>query len=107
MPKNLENRIHDAMVLQYEKAKEETGYSFRGFKNMIDKYGGVIVAKKLVENSIPSDGFLKLCKPNNLRLTAEFLVIQDEREELFTVEEKNMAAKKLKDYHFNFEDTKK
>ena len=103
MSKTKHDEFHDAMMKNYEEANKIKSGNFTRFKKMLDEYRGVETARKLVRNSMPSVGFTKLWENDKLNLSAEFLVMETEKNEwieLFSNEERAMAKKKLKEYNF-------
>ena len=74
-----------------KRAKEECMYNPTRFLQMINQYGGVETAKRLIKNGRDtgevSDGFTTLYIINRLDLTMEYIDQKTEYSELFTLEE--------------------
>ena len=97
----LENRFHKKMLYICSEANKH-GYNPTIFASMVTEYGGVKAAKKLVVQSQPTDGFVRLWTMKRLDLTAERFVIDDEFRSLFTEDEIQICKDRLKEYQFKF-----
>lgn len=90
-----------AMFEIYAKAKAEAKYAATLFLGMLQKQGGLLTAKQLINGSKPSDGYTALYERGRLDLTVEAMVIENaEWHELFTVDELNRARKRLLEYGY-------
>ncbi len=79
---------------------EKCNYTPHLFIQMVNEHGAVETAKKLINSSKPSDGYVKLYEKSRLDLTVENIVLEEEWADLFTPEELNKARKRLKDFNF-------
>ncbi|MEA2088571.1 MAG: hypothetical protein U9O55_01885 [Patescibacteria group bacterium] len=92
---NLKKEFEKDIWQSYHKTKK-AGYNPTIFFQMLQKYGGIETAKKLLapQNSIQY-GFKKLDKLNILYLSVEALVLQDKYKKLFTEQELKIAKWKV------------
>lgn len=95
----LEINFHKDMLNIYEEARK-VGYNASRFIQMVANQGGLNVAKKFIQNSNPSDGFVSLWELNRLDLTVESLILKGEYESLFSASERQIVIKRLKEYGF-------
>ena len=92
----LESYFQRDMVKIYIEAKK-LGYNPTRFLQMIDEYGGLGTAKKLLSTEeFVQDGVVILWKLSRLDLSVEALVLNNKYSELFTEHEKEIAGKRLK-----------
>lgn len=85
------------MIKIYMEAKE-LGYNPTRFLQMIDKYGGVGAAKKLLSTEdFIQEGVVTLWELGRLDLSVEALVVKEQFGELFIDKEKEIARKRLRD----------
>ncbi|MDD5457435.1 MAG: hypothetical protein PHV30_10465 [Candidatus Margulisbacteria bacterium] len=92
----LENIFNFDMRQIYIRAKAEVGYNATRYLQMLSKYGGIETAKKLLyDTKYVSDGFTTLYMAGRQDLTVEALVLKDKYKTLFTVEELEIARKRL------------
>lgn len=94
----IEFKFHSEMLLIYQLAKQECHYSARRYLAMLRRRGGVETAKRLLHSKKISEGYKTLKEYGRLDLTVEALVIKQEWRELFTMEEIQIATKRLKEY---------
>jgi hypothetical protein len=105
-PSPLELRFHDAMLGIFTLAGEATrkrapdGSTIRGywanyFLRGVRNHGGPDYARQLLRAEGTSDGFQRLTDERRLDLTVEALVLRPEYSELFTDEERAVAASRL------------
>lgn len=91
-----EEELRNKMFL----AKKECNYNPTRFNQMLDLYGGVETAKRLVQDSMQnnkvSDGFTRLFMEKRPDLTAEDSVCKPEYADLFTTAEINFCKELLK-----------
>ncbi len=86
----------------YQRAKSEAGYTASVFLGMLQKQGGLLTAKQLINNSKPSDGYTALFERGRLDLTVEALVVEHSQwHALFTPEEIDKAVKRLREYRYD------
>jgi hypothetical protein len=93
---SLEEQFHHAMIGVYENAKEHD-YFANYFKRMIDEYGGVQTAKRLLAKQEIQEGLMKLWEKHLLDQSMEALVIQERFKPLFTAEEIAEAQRRLEE----------
>jgi hypothetical protein len=91
---NLEKQFHHAMIGVYENAKDHD-YFATYFKRMIDEYGGLGAAKKLLAKPGIQDGLMKLWELGMLDQSMEALVIKERFRPLFTEAEIEEAHSRL------------
>jgi hypothetical protein len=85
------------MVEIYEKAKTECHYNAARFHQMIQQYGGLDTAKRLLVSNYHPDGLTRLWESKLLDISMEAIVLQESWCGLFTKEELAVAKKRLKD----------
>ncbi|MBU3657381.1 MAG: hypothetical protein FGM35_05055 [Rhodocyclaceae bacterium] len=68
---------------------------FSKLRQMINQYGHVEAARKLISVTKPSDGFTDLVLVNRRDLSLENIALMDEHRELFSEEQLAIASKKL------------
>jgi 5-methylcytosine-specific restriction protein A len=95
----LQLQFHKEMLNIYEEARK-IGYNASRFKQMVANQGGYVVAKKLINNNTPSDGFVSLWELGRLDLTVEALILKEEYRPLFSDEERELVINRLKEYGF-------
>jgi hypothetical protein len=93
---NLDEQFHHAMIGIYENAKQHD-YFATYFKRMLDEYGGVQTAKRLLAKQEIQDGLMKLWEIKLLDQSMEALVIQEKYNPLFTPEEISEARRRLEE----------
>jgi hypothetical protein len=86
------------MVAVYESAKREAGYNATRFLQMVSTQGGVGAARQLLAAGGVSDGFAALWQAGRPDLTVEAQVLRPEFADLFTAEERRIAADRLDQY---------
>jgi hypothetical protein len=69
------------------------------FLRMVQEHGGKEAADRLLATGNPSSGFteLYLRGEDNLKISVEYLVLQNPWRELFTEDQRAIARKRLKD----------
>jgi hypothetical protein len=82
------------MIGVYENAKQHDYYATY-FKRMIDEYGGVGAAKRLLAKNEIQEGLMKLWEFYLLDKSMEALVIQERFQSLFTEDEIQEAHRRL------------
>lgn len=92
----LQKEFHTAMRGVYQSALASCGYKATRFLQMVDKHGGVLAAKLLLQGSKPSDGLVHLWEAGRLDLTMEALVLERKWDTLFSESEKNGARARLR-----------
>jgi hypothetical protein len=99
MTDDLERCFHAETLHTYWAAKDECGYNATYFIQIVEKYGGVSAARRLLANN-PSSGFTKLWELGRLDLSIEAKMLRPEFAGLFTEEELRKARKRLHDYGY-------
>jgi len=92
----LTDLFHKNMIQVYENAKDHD-YFANYFKGMLDQYGGVDAAKRLLISSQPQTGLFRLWELKLLDSSMEALVIQERFCDLFTPEEIHQARQRLEE----------
>jgi 5-methylcytosine-specific restriction protein A len=90
-------RIHKAI----KESVEKCNYTPHQFIQMVNEYGAIETAKKLINSSKPSVGYVKLFEKNRLDLTVENIVLEEEWSKLFTEDELKKARQRLKEFNFD------
>lgn len=93
--KSLEDRFHKEMLFVYKRALSECKHDARIFLRMVNEYGGVEAAKRLLSERGLQYGFEQLWKCGCLHLTMEALVIVHPWSSLFLDSEISIAWKRL------------
>ncbi|OGO07315.1 MAG: hypothetical protein A2Y61_08280 [Chloroflexi bacterium RBG_13_60_13] len=91
---SLEQDFHHAMVAIYETQKDY-GYFATYFKQMLDQYGGVEAAKRLLAGREVQQGLMKLWELGHLDNSVEAHVILAKYRPLFTEAEVEEARRRL------------
>lgn len=98
-------KFNAAMFEVYHRAKKEAGYNATAFLGMLNRDGGLLTAKKLINARTQSDGYTALLMVRRLDLTVEALVVENKRwHPLFTAEELVKAKKRLEANHYSFKE---
>jgi hypothetical protein len=97
---SLDGRFHARMVDIYRRAKVETGYHATYFLQMVSGRGGVDAARHPLHSTTVSDGFAALWERHRLDLSVEALVPEEEFDELFTDDERDIARDRLAEYGY-------
>ncbi|MBR5369281.1 MAG: hypothetical protein IK138_08390 [Lachnospiraceae bacterium] len=77
------------------KSKNELNYTASRFYQMLNEFGAVETAKKLIHSNELSEGFAILWEKDRLDLSVESIVIKEEFSSLFTEEEIDICRKRL------------
>lgn len=91
----LEAAFHKEMLEIYERAKTECNYVATRFRQMVGELGGFAAAKRLLASEGYSEGLTRLWEENRLDISMEALVLRDPWRKLFTVEELEIAQRRL------------
>lgn len=98
---DLRKQFLSEMFDVYKRAKQEVGYKATAFLQMItNSEDGVKIAKQLIQNNKPTDGFIKLWEAKRLDITVENLILKKEYLSLFTDEERKIAKERLTEYGY-------
>jgi hypothetical protein len=93
--KNLEDGFHRAMLDVYDRCAEH-GYKPVQFREMVNQYGGVVTAHKLLKDPETS-GFAKLTLLGLQKYSTEALVLLAQFRPLFDADEIETATKRVAD----------
>ena len=96
-----DERFHVEMVRIYREATE-FGYYPKYFLRMVVEQGGLSAAKRLLGDSNPSSGFVRLWEEGRLDLSVEALVLLEPWSSLFTEAELTEARHRLDDLGYDF-----
>ena len=94
----LESSFHAAMLDIYRRALSEANYKASYFLQMVETYGGLSAARKLLATTRPSEGFTALWERGRLDLTVEATVLDPRFASLFSDDELDAARERLKQY---------
>ena len=100
MTTHLEEQFHAAMLHVYESAARlSPPYRATRFLQMVQGSGGKAAADQLLASANPSAGFTELFLRGreHLKLSVEYLVLQDPGRSLFSEEQLAVAHKRLID----------
>lgn len=97
----LELEFHEAMIEIYRRALGEIGYNARYFVDMVSNEGGRETARYLLDTKEPSDGYVVLWEKGRLDLSVEAEVLRPRWHDLFSDEQRAVAIRRLRDYHFD------
>jgi hypothetical protein len=100
---DLEQQFHQAMIGIYDTAKRDTSYTPTYFFRMVSEVGGLEAARRLLQKTDLSDGFITLWTIDRLDLTVEAHVIKPEFRPLFTLQEIAIAEQRLKEVDYQFD----
>ncbi len=98
MPSDLLERFHNEMLHGHDMGlKLKPPYQSKPFLRMLGEHGGKGTADRLLATSKPSNGFTELFLrgKENLRLSVEYIVLQDPWRSLFTEKQLAVARKRL------------
>ncbi len=90
---DLEKEFHGAMLATYDEAAKH-GYRPRVFLEMVEKFGGVGAARRLLRGT-QQTGLMRLHKLGLLHISMEALVLQDRFRSLFSEQERAEAKRRL------------
>ena len=99
--KSLDNAFHRSMLRIYDLAKEDCGYTPVRFLQMVQEYGGLRTAKRLLAKTDIQSGLTTLWDCGRLDLSMEALVISERYQPLFTKEEIETARARLVEYGYS------
>jgi hypothetical protein len=91
---SLESELTDALRGTYE-AAHKRGYVATYFLQMLEEFGGVETAKRLLAKSEPQTGLFELWNLGLLHESMEAIVLQDKYTDLFTEDELSAAHRRL------------
>lgn len=94
-----EERFHAAMLGIYERARRlRPPYRASYFLHMVQRQGGKAAADQLLSTAEPSTGFTELFLrgSDNLKLSVEYLVLQEPWRGLFSAEQRAIARQRLR-----------
>jgi hypothetical protein len=90
----LEDQLTEGLRGTYEAARSR-GYIATYFLQMLEEYGGLETAKRLLAVSEPQTGLYKLWELHLLNESMEAVVLQERFRSLFTQAEMNEARRRL------------
>ena len=96
---NVEAAFHQAMLDGYQDLAK-LGYRPTYFMQMVQEYGGVETARRLLRQPNIADGLTKLWEMGRLDLSVEAFVLRPEYKVLFTDEERALARQHLADLNY-------
>lgn len=99
----LERRFHQAMIDVYINAKRECNYNATYFLRMVNEYGGLQAARRLLASDKITYGFTALWECGRLDLSMEANVLKPEFAPLFTDVEREIARTRLVQYGYQVE----
>jgi hypothetical protein len=100
VPNQLEEQFHQAMLEIHRRAKTEADYNATRFIGMVADRGGLATARYLLHASKVSEGYAALWERGRLDLTVEAEVLKEKWQELFSPDERQIAAERLRDYGY-------
>lgn len=96
----LSDRFRDAMVRLCVRTKRETGYNATYFLRMVEEQGAEPAAHQLINSAKESTGFTALWERGRLDLSVEALALDPQYASLFTADELDKAADRLRQYGY-------
>ena len=85
-----------------DQIKKDTGYNPTAFRGMVEKDGGQLAAKNLINRNRPSEGYVRLFELGRLDFTLEAQVLANKKyHSLFTEKELTICKRRLKDYEYD------
>jgi len=97
----LQEQFHERMLEIYILAKSEANYNATIFLRMLNDYGGLETARRLIHTSAVSDGYTALWERNHLDLTVEAVIHDNPKwHPLFTEEELEICTSRLRKYEY-------
>jgi hypothetical protein len=85
----------------YRRAKVEAGYNATIYLRMLSELGPLETARRLINASTPSDGFVHLWERKRLDLTVAALVLRQSFEGLFSEDDREICRRRLAEYGFS------
>jgi hypothetical protein len=97
----LEDEFNERMQKVYRDGKREGRYSAPLSAAMLKERGGLETARELIHSPAVAPGFTALWERKRLDLTAEAVIVEEEKwHPLFTAEEIAICRKRLADYGY-------
>jgi hypothetical protein len=97
----LEEEFNDRMQKVYLDGKREGRYSAPLFAELLKDHGGLETARRFIHSTDYAAGFTKLWERSRLDLTAEAVIVSEEKwHPLFTAEEIEICRKRLRNYGY-------
>jgi uncharacterized protein with HEPN domain len=97
------DEFHRDMVAGIDRLNREISYRATRFAQMVNEHGGVAAAKRLLASDQYSEGFTTLWEKHRLDMSVEAFVLLPWYRHLFTVAERTMAERRLRDHGFDVE----
>lgn len=93
---DLEAQFHEAMIQLYHDI-DDAGINYRPTRMLqqVQLYGGLATARRYLNDSNVTDGFVRLWEADRLDLTVEMLTLREPWRQLFTPEELAAAQHRL------------
>lgn len=96
----LEKEFHNAMLGIYELARDACDYMPVRFLQMVNEYGGLRTAQRLLAKDEIQTGLATLWECHRLDLSMEALVIDSKYQPLFTEDEIKKAQERLESFGY-------
>jgi hypothetical protein len=106
MANKIDRPFDIAMMRIYERALIEAKYKATRFLQMLFEHGGLETAKVLLHSRNVSEGYTALWERGRLDLTVEALILDNQWDDLFTDEERDIARKRLREYQYQSGDNR-
>lgn len=97
---NLEHEFDQAMLAIHRRARTEAGYNAAGCLQMLKTYRGLCTAHMLLHAPHVSEDYTALWERNRLDLSVEALILQEKWHVLFSLQEREIARKRLEEYKY-------
>ena len=98
----LQDEFDARMQQVYRDGKREGRYSAPLFSTKLKEQGGLETARWLIHSPAVAPGFTALWERERLDLTAEAVIVEEEKwHPLFTAEELDTCRKRLKEYGYS------
>lgn len=97
------DQFHREMVAGIDRLNRDINYRATRFAQMVNEYGGVAAAKRLLASDQYSEGFTTLWERGRLDMSVEAFVLLPWFRHLFTTEERTTAERRLSDHDFHVE----
>jgi hypothetical protein len=89
------------MLLIYQRAHSEAGYTATRFLHMLHEHRGLETARILLHSPYVSEGYTALWQRRRLDLSVEAVILDNPKwHPLFTQEELDICTKRLTDYEY-------
>lgn len=99
----LEAAFEKEMYRVYREAYTKCKYKAHIFHGMLQDYGGLVTAKRLLSQHGLQHGFEQLCQCGCPDITMESLILREPWRKLFSDKEKEVAVARLKTFGYKFD----